>query len=103
MRLCRACFARVCRRFRPPCRDRSTRVSAPSRRSTWARSEVDLGNINPLVKLDVTQSADLPLKRRVSLGIYMLAGSIVFLTLAVFVVLFINRGPGTQKNDGDLS
>ena len=54
-----------------------------------AQSEVDMGNIDPFVKLDVTQSADLPVERSVSLGVYLLAGSVGFLTLAVFVVLFI--------------
>ena len=63
-----------------------------------ARSEVEMGNVNPLVKLDVTQSADLPVERRVSLSIYLLAGSIAFLTLAVFVVLFIR-----PNRDGNLS
>ncbi len=55
-----------------------------------AQSEIINGNINPFVRLEVTQSADLPVERRVSISIYLLAGSLGFLTLAVFVVLFLN-------------
>lgn len=65
--------------------------------SAWAKAfaaktqaAIDAGNINEFVRLEVTQSDDLPLGRSVPLSAYLLAGSIGFLTLAVFVVLFIN-------------
>ncbi len=64
--------------------------------STWAeaftlqvQSEIQSGNINEFVKLEVTQAQNLPKQRSISLSEYMLAGSMSFLTLAVFAVLFI--------------
>ena len=64
--------------------------------STWAeaftrkvQSEIQAGNINEFVKLEVTQAQNLPKQRSISLSEYMLAGSMSFLTLAVFAVLFI--------------
>jgi len=62
-----------------------------------AQSEVDMGNVDPFVKLDVTQSADLPVERSISLGVYLLAGSVGFLTLAVFAVLFIKQNRDAEK------
>ncbi len=72
---------------------------AESLASAWAQAfvqkvqkvvaETDTGNINKFVKLEVTQSADLPRERRVPLSGYLLAGAIVFLTLAVFALLFV--------------
>lgn len=63
--------------------------------SAWAeafvlkiRSEIQAGNINEYVKLEVTQSVNLPKQRSISLSEYMLAGSLSFLTLVVFIVLF---------------
>jgi hypothetical protein len=64
--------------------------------STWAsaftlkvQSEIQAGDINEFVKLEVTQAVNLPKQRSISLGEYMLAGSMSFLALAVFAVLFI--------------
>ncbi len=64
--------------------------------SKWAESFVQKvqtgindGNINGFVRLEATQSANLPLERNVPLGGYLLAASASFLTLAVFVLLFI--------------
>lgn len=64
--------------------------------SAWAdaffirvQKDIDAGNINEFVKLEVTQAANLPLERRVSLAVYLLAGAFGFLTAAVFFVLFI--------------
>ncbi len=64
--------------------------------SAWAevftlkvQSEIQAGNINEFVKLEVTQAQNLPKQRSISLSEYMLAGSMSFLTLAVFAVLFI--------------
>ncbi len=72
---------------------------AESLASAWAEAfvqkvqkvvaEIDAGNINKFVKLEVTQSTDLPKERRIPLSGYLLAGSTGFLTLAVFAVLFI--------------
>jgi hypothetical protein len=69
--------------------------TAESLASTWAeafvakvQAEVKAGNINEFVKLEATQSKNLPRERRTPLSGYLLAGSIGFLMLAVFVVLF---------------
>lgn len=53
-----------------------------------AQAEIEAGNINEFVKLEVTQSTGLPKERSIPLSGYLLAGSTGFLTLAVFVVLF---------------
>jgi hypothetical protein len=55
-----------------------------------AQADVDAGNINEFVKLEATQSKNLPKERRTPLSGYLLAGSVGFLTLAVFVLLFIS-------------
>ena len=69
---------------------------AASLASAWAvafvakvQVEVNTGNINQFVKLEVTQAVNPPVERRVSLSGYLLAGSLGFLTFAVFAVLFI--------------
>ena len=63
--------------------------------SSWAKafvakvqSEVQSGNINEFVKLELTQTQNLPKQRNISLSEYMLAGSMSLLTLAAFIVLF---------------
>jgi len=65
--------------------------------SAWAaaftarsQAEVEAGNVNEFVRLDATQTKDLPKERSVSLSDYLLAGSAGLLTLAVFFVLFIS-------------
>lgn len=72
---------------------------AESLASAWAnafvektqkvRDEIEVGNINEFIKLEVTQSENLPKERHVPLSGYLLAGSTGFLMLAVFVLLFI--------------
>lgn len=64
--------------------------------SAWAQaftlkvqSEVEAGNVNEFVKLEVTQSANLPKQKSISLAEYMLASALGLLTLVVFVLLFI--------------
>ena len=66
--------------------------------SSWAeafvtkvQTDIKTGNINEFVKLEVTQSKSLPIERSIPLSGYLLAGSIGFLTLAVFAVLFIQK------------
>jgi len=58
-----------------------------------AQAEVKSGSISEFVKLEVTQSNNLLRERGISFSVYLLAGSIGFLTLSVFVVLF-----GSPKN-----
>ena len=66
--------------------------------SAWAnafvekvQAEIQFGGINEFVKLEVTQSADLPKERSVPLANYLLTGSGGFLLVSVFVMLFIRR------------
>lgn len=54
-----------------------------------AQAEIEAGSLNEFIKLEVTQSANLPKERSLSLGNYLLAGASGFLFVAVFVVLFI--------------
>jgi capsular polysaccharide biosynthesis protein len=63
--------------------------------STWAdafvekvQSEIAAGNINSFVKLEKTSSQDKANERSIPISTYMLAGSMAFLALAVFFVLF---------------
>ena len=80
------------------------RKFAASLASAWAeafvakaQAEVKAGNINEFVKLEATQSKNLPKERSVPLSGYLLAGSIGFLTLAVFAVLFIKPKESNEK------
>lgn len=64
--------------------------------SAWAdafaekvQAEIQAGNLNEFIKLEVTQSANLPKGRSVPWSNYLLAGASGFLLLAVFFVLFI--------------
>jgi hypothetical protein len=64
--------------------------------SNWAeafvqkvQAEIEAGNVSEFVKLEVTQSSSLPKERSISLSIYLLVGSTGFLTVAVFIFLFI--------------
>jgi capsular polysaccharide biosynthesis protein len=56
---------------------------------TKVQAQIESGNINGFVKLEATQAKNLPKERSIPLSGYLLAGSIGFLTLAVFVVLFV--------------
>lgn len=76
--------------------DNSDPQIAESLASLWAetfvqkiQAEIEASNINEFVKLEVTQSKNLPKERSVPLSGYLLAGSAGFLTLVVFVLLFI--------------
>lgn len=54
-----------------------------------AQAEIEAGNLNEFIKLEVTQSANLPKERSIPLANYLLAGASGFLLLAVFAILFI--------------
>ena len=65
--------------------------------SAWAEAftlrvqeQIESGGVNEFVRVETTQSAHLPTERRIPLGNYLLAGSMGLLTLAAFVVLFMN-------------
>jgi capsular polysaccharide biosynthesis protein len=71
--------------------------TAASLASMWAevfvaktQAEIKAGNINEFVKLETTQSKNLSKERSTPLSGYLFAGSIGFLTLAVFAVLFVS-------------
>lgn len=64
--------------------------------SAWANAfvekaqvEIEAGNLNEFIKLEVTQSANLPKERSIPLSTYLLVGATGFLLLAVFFVLFL--------------
>jgi len=54
-----------------------------------AQAEIEAGNLNEFIKLEVTQSANLPKERSLPLANYLLAGASGFLLLAVFFTLFV--------------
>lgn len=83
--------------------DDSDSQTADALASAWAQAfvakvqaDIAAGNVNEFVKLETTQSKDLPKERSIPLGGYLLAGSVGLLTLAVFVVLFIK--PKSESN-----
>ncbi|MBN8656759.1 MAG: hypothetical protein J0M11_13570 [Anaerolineae bacterium] len=64
--------------------------------SAWAtafaekvQAEIEAGNLNEFIKLEVTQSANQPKERSIPLANYLLAGAMAFVLLAVFFVLFL--------------
>jgi capsular polysaccharide biosynthesis protein len=76
--------------------DNSDAKTAEAIASAWGnafaekvKAEIAAGNVNEFVKVEVTQSEGLPKKRSIPLSGYLLAGSMGFLTLAVFIILFI--------------
>ncbi|MEW6401817.1 MAG: hypothetical protein AB1649_08465 [Chloroflexota bacterium] len=76
--------------------DHRDRNLAASMASAWATAfvvkagqEIASGNVNEFVDIELTQSAKLPVQRSIPLSGYLLAGSIGFLTLAGFTILFI--------------
>lgn len=75
--------------------DRDPKVSE-SLASAWAnafvekaQAEIKSGDLNEFIKLEVTQSANLPKSRGTPLSAYLLTGSIGFLVLSIFAVLFV--------------
>jgi capsular polysaccharide biosynthesis protein len=54
-----------------------------------AQQEILAGNINEFVKLDATQSENLPKERSIPLSSYLIFGVLASLTLAVLIVLLI--------------
>ena len=75
--------------------DDNNAQAAEQMASTWAaafvakvQAEVQSGNINEFVRLELTQAQNLPKQRSISISEYMLAGSMSLLTLAAFIVLF---------------
>ncbi|HNK63152.1 MAG TPA: hypothetical protein PKL78_12820 [Anaerolineales bacterium] len=71
---------------------------AESLASGWAnafaekiRSEVEAGSLNKFIKVEATQSANLPKVRSISFSNYLLTGASGFLLLAVLAVLFVRK------------
>lgn len=54
-----------------------------------AQAEIAAGDLNEFIKVEVTQSANLPKVRSVPISNYLLAGASGFLLIAVFIVLFL--------------
>jgi capsular polysaccharide biosynthesis protein len=74
---------------------------AASLASVWAQLFTDEAQpkldaqdgLNSFIRLEVTQSADLPIKRSVPLSMYLLAGSLGLWSLSAFIILFFNISP----------
>jgi len=79
--------------------DDKERKRAESIASTWAQAFADQARtkigqsqgLNSFIQIDVTQSADLPVERSVSISTYLLTGVLAFMTLAAFGVLFFHK------------
>jgi hypothetical protein len=56
-----------------------------------ARQRIDSGELNSFIKLELTQSADLPMERSEPMSMYLLIGALGFLAVSTLVVLFINK------------
>jgi capsular polysaccharide biosynthesis protein len=69
--------------------------AADSLASKWTESfvqkvqaEINDGDVNEFVRLEATQSTNLPVERSLPLSAYLFAGSMGLLTLGVFILLF---------------
>ena len=77
----------------------SDRERAAAIASTWSKAFSEQasakigqsGGLNSFIQVDVTQSADLPIARSISLSTYLLAGVLTFMTLAALGVLFFHK------------
>jgi uncharacterized protein involved in exopolysaccharide biosynthesis len=64
--------------------------------SAWAKSFVEAvqakpAGINTLLKINLTQEQDLPVKRAASIGAYIFSGALLGMTLLAFGLLFFDR------------
>ena len=79
--------------------DDKDRKRAADIASAWSKAFADQattqvgqsGGLNSYIQITVTQSADLPVKRSISISTYLLAGSLSFMTLAALAVLFFHK------------
>ena len=87
---------------------------AESIASTWAltfteQAQADMAaqvGLNEFIRLEAAQVEDLPVYRKVSLGTYLLTGSVGFLVLSALLVLFVKLdknapGGGDAAEEGD--
>jgi pimeloyl-ACP methyl ester carboxylesterase len=82
--------------------DHSDPGRAQSLAATWAQAfttqaQADMASqvgLNSFVRVDAVQVEDLPVYRRVSMGTYLLSGSVGFLVLSVLLVLFVKPRTG---------
>ena len=73
--------------------------SAQELASAWAqifveqvrRKIAETEGLNSFIEVEVTQSANLPVERSISLGVYLLAGAIGFLGISTIFVLFFSK------------
>jgi len=79
--------------------DDKDRKRAAEIASAWSKAFADQasaqvgqsGGLNSFIQINVTQSADLPVKRSISISTYLLAGAFASMTLAAFGVLFFHK------------
>ena len=70
--------------------------SASAIASAWAKSFVEVvqtkpAGINPLLEINFIQGQDMPVKRAVSMGVYIFSGALLGGTLLAFGLLFFDR------------
>jgi hypothetical protein len=76
--------------------------------STWAKAFTEQagtqigksGGLNSFIRLDVTQSAELPVEPSISLGVYLLIGVIASMWLGALGILFFRTGSSSPTNKG---
>jgi hypothetical protein len=71
---------------------RAESMAAAWAQAFTAQAQADMAaqaGLNSFVRVDPTQLEDLPVYRRVSLGAYLLSGSVGFLTMSALLILFV--------------
>ena len=71
-------------------------------RLTQELSDISEGarGVTPYVGVTLTQSDNLPLRRSISKGVFLLVGAGLFVVSAAVIMLFIARKPGAENLDG---
>jgi hypothetical protein len=81
-----------------PIRQRAAGIASAWAKAFTEQATAQVGKsdgLNSFIKMEVTQSADLPVKRSVSLGVYLLTGVFVSMLVSAMGVLFFT--PGAEK------
>jgi hypothetical protein len=56
-----------------------------------AQRRIDSGELNPFIRIEVTQSAGLPVERSEPMGAYLLIGAVGLLAISAFAILFFSK------------
>lgn len=78
--------------------DSGSATQASRLASAWAQAfaqvitaRVESGDLNAFIKVEVTQSAEVPVERREPISTYMLLGAIALMVISMFWTLFFNK------------